>query len=505
MDFTDYLQRILDHMSGQPSRNAFYIAGSWHTYGELASLVAGIQVLLDGTGTDGEHVGVYVQDDIRTYASILAAWFSGKGFTPVNPLFPAGRNRRIMEQLGLKTVLHSGGYTGSPEPDGVSFVSTGDVRPQVGRTPELADFSRDRDAYVLFTSGSTGEPKGVRISFQNVHAFVRDFINYPLYDFNREDRFLQIYDLSFDASVHCYTVPLVVGACVFTVPPGAIKYLAAYKLMQEMELTFVKMPPSTLSYLRPYFSKVRLPRLKYCLLGGEAFPADLVEEFAPCIPHALIQNVYGPTEVTVNCLIYDWRIPGEKGRKKQMNGTGSIGRGFGTNATLVAGASGEPASPGTEGELLVAGEQVSPGYWKNEELNNRSFMIREEGGKPLRYYRTGDWALEDEEGDLMFLGRKDGQVQVRGYRVELGEIEHLARTFLDGVNVMALGLRKGSGDVRICLAVESAEFSRDGLRDHLAAHLPPYMVPESIVSIPEFPRQVSGKTDRKKIIDMVGS
>jgi len=318
-------------------------------------------------------------------------------------------------------------------------------------------------------------------------AFVRDFIGYPAYAFTQEDRFLQIYDLSFDASVHCYTVPLALGASVYTVPPDGIKYLAAYKLMEEQKLTFVKMPPSTLSYLRPYFSSVRLPHLMYCLLGGEAFPAALAAEFEPCIPNALIQNVYGPTEITVNCLIYDWNIPG--GKRKELNGIASIGRGFGSNSILID----------ESGELLVAGEQVSPGYWNNPALDERAFRLVESDGEMLTYYCTGDMVSLDDEGDVMYLGRNDEQVQVRGYRVELGEIESLARSFLGGNNVMAFGIEEHAGEMQIYLAVESASTDVEALREHMSKQLPSYMIPGKIVSIPLFPSLVSGKMDRKAI------
>jgi non-ribosomal peptide synthetase component F len=350
----------------------------------------------------------------------------------------------------------------------------------------------------MFTSGSTGKPKGVRISFANLNAFIRDFMAYPGYAFTPADRFLQIYDLSFDASVHCYAVPLTLGASVFTVPPDGIKYLEAYRLMRDFDLTFAKMPPSTLQYLKSYFDQIRLPLLRYCLLGGEAFPAALVEEWEKCIPNALIQNVYGPTEACINCTIYDWNAPG--GSKKEHLGTGSIGKAFGSNRTLVVDTEGREATAGKEGELLVAGDQVSPGYWQRPDLDRKAFL--ELGPDGARYYRTGDLVVRDEEGDLLYLGRNDEQVQVRGYRVELGEIEMIAADFLKDSAVVAFGRQGEAGDMEILLAVESAQGKdlEDSLKKHLSGHLPPYMLPASILVLPEFPRLVSGKTDRRALL-----
>lgn len=491
MEVFDFLKKIVAQLTSNPKRRAFYIAESSYTYRELGSMIAGVQTLILSEAKLTDYVGVYLVDDIQSYATILALWMSGKAFIPINPLFPPSRNLKIMEQLDLKFLLHSVKLNPELVSSGCKPIFTGALSGDSFSLPKLMDFSREKDAYVLFTSGSTGSPKGVKISFSNLNAFVRDFIYYPAYAFTAEDRFLQIYDLSFDASVHCYTVPLTLGASVYTVPPDGIKYLAAYKLMEQQQLTFVKMPPSTLSYLRPYFSSVSLPKLKYCLLGGEAFPAGLAREFEPCIPNALIQNVYGPTELTINCLIYDWSIEG--GERKEFNGIASIGKGFGSNRIMIDGS----------GELLVAGEQVSPGYWNNIELDKKAFRYVESGGALLRYYRTGDMVSIDADGDLMFLGRNDEQVQVRGYRVELGEIESLARSFLGGTNVMAFGIEKAAGEMQICLALESEDLEIENLREHLRKELPSYMIPEKIVPIPHFPSLVSGKMDRKAIKALV--
>lgn len=507
MESFDFLERIFQNLSFEKERKAFYIRETWYSYGELASVVAGIQDILSELEADEGHVGLYLQDDIYTYASILALWMTGLAFVPLTPLFPAARNRKILEQTTPGALLHSTSLPGELHISGCRILRTDRVSIVSGNAPVLYDFGKEKDAYVMFTSGSTGEPKGVRISFANLNAFIRDFISYPVYSFSREDRFLQIYDLTFDASIPCYTVALSVGASVYTVAPGGIKYLEAYKLMKEQELTFVKMPPSTLFYLRKHFSGIHLPAVKYCLFGGEAFPAQLADEFEACIPNALIQNVYGPTELTVNCHIYDWNSPGS--RRKKHRGIVSIGRAFGTNRMMIEAK--EQSSRAAEqkgelpvsGELMVTGEQVSPGYWRDSEPDGNSFYLLEKDGSKHRYYRTGDQVGMDEEGDLFFLGRGDEQVQVRGYRVELGEIESLARSWMKGINVMAAALEKQTGEMQIVLLLESEDRDTLPLREYLSDQLPSYMLPEDIITMKHFPRQVSGKTDRKAIIDQL--
>ncbi|MBN2698609.1 MAG: AMP-binding protein [Bacteroidales bacterium] len=502
MQHFTFLEKIQDNFRLHGDHNAFFIKGAFYKYRDLAGKVADVQAALSGLSGSERNIGVVLNDDLETYASILALWFTGLTFVPVNPGFPAERNRNIREQVGMKTILYSS-MKGMDETvfSGCKTIDTKNLTGSGRDLPVLSPPEPEADLYILFTSGSTGIPKGVRISRSNLDAFVRDFIAYPSYHFTRDDRFLQIYDLSFDASIHCYVVPLTIGASVYTVPQDEIKFLSAYKLMLNHQLTFVKMPPSTLSFLRPYLPAVSLPHLKYCLLGGEAFPSMLAREWEPCVPNALIQNVYGPTEATINCMIYDWN--GEKGSRKEYNGTVSIGRAFGSNIAVVADKSHKHVKPFETGELMIGGKQVSPGYWRNEELDREAFTGMDYRGKMTRFYRTGDMVTIDEEGDIMFLNRRDEQLQVQGYRVEPGEIEQMARTCLNGMNVVAMGKESRGGGMKLYLFVEGDPIDQMPLMHYLENHLPRYMIPGKIFVLKEFPRLVSGKLDRRALYQKI--
>jgi non-ribosomal peptide synthetase component F len=396
-------------------------------------------------------------------------------------------------------------------PEGCRGILTSDLEEISEAIPlEEVPVDRQADAYVLFTSGSSGKPKGVRISFASLDAFLGNFMAYPGYDFNSTDRFLQLYDLSFDGALPAWLPALLSGASVYTVPPGEIKYLAAYKLMQEQQLTCIKMPPSVLHLLRPYFSSIHLPAVKYCLFGGEALDVELVREFARCLPNAMIQNVYGPTECTVIATVYDFRLPGWEGLKgragKSWKNTVSIGRPLGNGDYRIMRSPDEACPPGTAGELWLTGEQVSSGYFKRPDLDESAFV---DAGKSNRYYRTGDLVMEDEDGDLMFLGRMDEQVQVQGYRVEPGDIEACARAFLGELHLQVLAGQQADGGTVLYLAIETgisgnpgenATPDLTGLRSHLVAHLPSYMVPAHLHCMRAFPRLVSGKVDRQALL-----
>src|SRR4030043_492478 len=265
-----FLKHIDENFNRFKDRNAFYIGESFFTYAELDRATRSIaSIILKNIKGKQNTIGVITYDSLQTYASILAIWLTRNIFVPLNPRNPAARNAEIIKQAGISSILTSEMIPEiSLENDNTKIFST--KKPAKDLLASLPDEGKDDDIlYILITSCSTGVPKGVPINLKNLGSFVNAFISHG-YEFTPEDCFLQIYDLSFDASIHCYTVPLVTGSSIFTVPQDEIKYLFALKLMKNHDLTFIKMPPSTLSYLRPYFNNIRLEKLRYCLFGGEA-------------------------------------------------------------------------------------------------------------------------------------------------------------------------------------------------------------------------------------------
>lgn len=537
-----FLESLLKNFEKFPQRNAFFIRDRFHTYDALRAAIGEAGDRITALTDPGQqYIGLITYDDLETYASIYALWFLGKAYVPLNPGNPPERNREIIRQMGIRTLLTSRGNdkesaeisdtqqdtiiidtgTKAGAPSGktagtlLGNTSGAPSDAEKARPDEAAgnDFapgkkeiipsvtvSGETDCYVLFTSGSTGKPKGVPINRNNLASFVSSFINAG-YLLDENDRFLQIYDLSFDASVHCFTVPLTVGGCVYTVPRDQIKYLYAYKLMKEQQLTFVKMPPSTLSYLQPYFKSIRLEQLRYCLLGGEAFAAQLAERWAPCVPNAQIQNVYGPTEFTVNSHIFNWRS--KQNKEKSKNGIVSIGKPFGDTVAMVAGKRLEPLGEGEKGELCLSGNQQTKGYWKDDEQTGAAFFEREVDGVLRRFYRTGDLVYRDKDGDFMYIGRLDSQVQIQGFRVEISEIEKHALDYLQGTNLAVIA-RAGENQVtELYLFVEDVSSTDDEIIRYLEKNLPAYMVPRKVINLPQFPKSAGGKINRTALKKMI--
>ncbi|MCB9288868.1 MAG: AMP-binding protein [Lewinellaceae bacterium] len=488
---THTLPTIAENLRKHASRTAFCIEEQAFTYEEFSGRISGISRALRERQVSAQSpVGVVTSNRLETYASIFALWFNRLIFVPLSPANPAERNRSMMEQTGMKHVLayrkeevEALGGSGALEAVETKGLSSGEV---VG--PAAGSLEKDI-LYILFTSGSTGMPKGVPISRRNLDAFVHAFFRIG-YGLNEEDRFLQIFDFTFDVSVQSYVLPLYLGAGVYTVPQEGIKFMAALKILKEHEITFAKLVPSTLQFFRPYFSRIHLPRLRYSLFSGEALPESITREWARCVPNAAIENHYGPTEGTIDCLYHRW----EDGKSPSYNGIVAIGRPYEGISALVIGSDGNPADPGQKGELWISGGQVTPGYWKNEAKNQESFAIRE--GK--RYYKTGDIVFQEQEGRYLFCGRKDNQLQIQGYRVELGEVEHHVKQFMD--KNLVVDSYEENGVLALALFVEGLkEGEKEEIEARLRRKLPHYMIPGRIISVGAFPRTISGKTDRQKL------
>ncbi len=484
------LEKIHESINQYPGNDAFCIQEKFYTYNHLGRLITSYLQQLEEKGV----YAVSAHEDIETYASILAIWFSGNTALPISPRNPASRNAAIINQVPLVKAFDSQIEKQKvPYPPSIHVINTKNILPshQVGiPVPAIAP---DDTQYILFTSGSTGQPKGVRISYKNLSNFINSFITIG-FELEASDRALQIYDLGFDASIHCYVLGLCSGACVYTVPQTGIKYLDAYKVLSNHDITFAKMPPSTVHFLKPYFTKIKLPHLKHCLFGGEALSEKLAMEWRPCVPNANLYNVYGPTEVTINCTLY--RIPREK-KLKTHQGTVSIGKPFGGSHALIVDGQNKKLPVGNTGELCFTGNQVSNGYWKNPGQDKKAFIT---GPKGKRYYKTGDMAFMDDDKDIFFMGRVDDQFQVQGFRVEMGEIEKHVRDFTGKTLVVAMGWRLEDSS-QIIVFIEKFSGNQENLKKYLEEKLPKYMLPGKILNVENFPLNVSGKVNRKKILD----
>lgn len=482
------LSPFIEVVAKFPDRNAFLINEKFYTYNEFAIQISKIRIALKAFNTSTTNIGLVVNDDIETYASIFAIWLEGLAYVPLHPHQPLERSLEIISQADLCLVIDSSPatiYTNIPVIESTTLKFA-----ELDLLPKL--ISDEALAYILVTSGSTGKPKGVQISRKNVGAFMKSFWETGIL-IDENDRCLQCFDLTFDVSVQSYLVPLTKGACTYTIPHDQIKYSYVYGLLEDHQLTFGAMAPSMIRYLRPYFDEIEAPAMRYNILTAEASPLDMVEEWSKCIPNAEILDFYGPTEATIYCTYNKFN---RSGANKQLNGMLSIGKAMSDVNAIIIDENKNILPKNEKGELCVSGDQVTPGYWKNPEKNSESFFEIEIEGTPTRFYKTGDSCYFDNDGDIMLAGRLDYQVKIQGYRIELGEIEYHAREFLKGQNAIAIAFANQMGNTEIALFIEGTFTDEASLIGYLNGKMPFYMIPTKILIEPIFALNTSGKVDR---------
>ena len=482
------IRPFLNVLEKYADNNAFCIDGRYYSYTEFANHISKIRKALRSANPGSKNVGLVANDDIETYAAIFAFWLEGYAYVPLHPQQPVERNLDVMSQAHIEVVFNSNDHILLPGIQTINFASFDFDRPllQPKATPDIAL------AYILFTSGSTGKPKGVPIMRHNLATFIKSFMDVG-FKIDQSDRCLQCFDLTFDVSVQSFLVPLLKGACVYTVPHDRIKYSYVYGLLEDHQLTVGAMAPSMIRYLRPYFEEINIPSMRYNILTAEASPVDLVTEWSNCIPNAEIFDFYGPTEATIYCTYYKFN---RRGVVKHLNGMMSIGKPMQALKAIIIDQEGNILGNNERGQLCISGDQLTPGYWNNPQKTEEAFFEREVEDTVRRFYKTGDFCYIDTEGDIMYSGRMDSQVKIQGYRIELGEIEYHARECLHVQNAVAIPFENHAGNTEIALYVEGEFTDTDFLYGYLKSKIPSYMIPTRILCTEKFPLNLNGKIDR---------
>jgi D-alanine--poly(phosphoribitol) ligase subunit 1 len=428
----------------------------------------------------GNRIGIVIDDSPYMYAAMIACWFAGKAYVPLAPNYPAERLIKIIEIAGIRTIWQN--QKALPESVSVEHViQHTDTQNQVpDKSTWNCPTTLNHEAYVLFTSGTSGEPKGVPISHKNIQAFVNGFIhlNYVL---SKEDRFLQMFDITFDLSVMSFTIPLYYGACFYTIDKSKIKPFALYEAMDSHQITFALLVPSVVNMLQPYLEDEELPALKITQFCGEALTISQVQTWQKCCPNSQIDNVYGPTEATIYCSRYT-AVPSEYIEHK--NGIVCIGK------PLL-----ETTFEIVDDELCIGGNQVTAGYLNANETHKQKFYDK----LYTTYYKSGDIG-EVKDENYYCLGRADFQVKIQGHRIELSEIEFTYEHTLKMGRCVAVHTKANEQDhIVLFLIAHQTTVSNELILQNLSKHLPAYMIPHSIKHIAEFPLNANGKIDRNKL------
>jgi amino acid adenylation domain-containing protein len=440
------------------------------------------------------RVGICMERSLETVVGMLGALKAGGAYVPLDPDSPPDRLAFMIQDATLPVLLTQGRIAERlPATEAHRLCLDEDwdrVALQSTANPDRRAVA-DNLCYVIYTSGSTGKPKGVSIS----HRALCNHMSWMLEDFPLEehDRILQRTSSSFDASVWEFWAPLLAGSQLVLAEPGARwDAESLIETIVEQHVTTVQFVPSLLQLFLDTPGVEDCRCLKRIFTGGEALTAALARRCFDALP-ASLHNLYGPTETTIEAVVWSC----EPGRDP---GVVPIGRPIANARVYVMDRDLRPVPIGVPGELGIGGPGVARGYLHRPALTAEKFIPSTLDHEGARLYRTGDLCRWLPDGNLQFLGRTDHQVRVRGYRVELGEIETALAQHPGVKHAVVLSREDVPGDRRLVGYVvldSGAPEAAAELRSHLQARLPDYMVPAIFVTLDAMPLNASGKVDRK--------
>jgi amino acid adenylation domain-containing protein len=462
------------------------------TYSELRAKALTIAAALREDGVKpGDLVGVYMHRSIELPVTLLAVLFSGAAYVPIDPDYPADRVRNMIEDAKVERVL-AHAATAETWPGDPSLLRR--VESFAATTPATPHAAGAGDcAYVIFTSGSTGRPKGAA----NTHAGIVNRILWMQaeYRLGPDDVVLQKTPYGFDVSTWEFFWPIVAGARLEIAPPGIHRDpLALATLIQSAHVTTIHFVPSMLQAFLDHPDARNCRGLRRIIASGEALSAELVKRCLATLPAPLF-NLYGPTEAAVD--VTAWACQQDPTRDPVP-----IGKPIANTRMYVLDRRGQPVPIGVPGEIFIGGVQVGAGYVNRPELTAERFASDPFSQAPgARLYRTGDVGRWDPDGQLVYLGRLDHQVKIRGLRIELGEIESVLDRFpaVRQSVVIAHPPDSPSASIVAYLAATPSPTLVTELRAHAAKALPPYMVPSHFVVLDALPLSSNGKVDRKAL------
>lgn len=518
----DYLTRAAER---DPDHLALVMGNDRLSYSELEAMTNRLARLLRAHGCRaGSRVCVVAAKTPWTIAGLIAVLKAGGMYVPIDSTSPAARVARIFGAAEPSLVLADSSATrllddlignaglSAGTLIGVLDVATLGTRWEsaftradaAGLSAEPLGGSRDPSeiAHLLFTSGSTGVPKGVMITHANVTAFIEWAVGY--FGFRPTDRISGHPPLHFDLSTFDIYGAFAAGAELHLVPGElSVNPAGLAALIRDQELTQWFSVPSVLTYMAKFNVVAQddfpaLERLQWC---GEVLPTPVLVHWMRRLPQVRFTNLYGPTEATIASSFYTVPACPRDETEPVPIGTPCSGE-----ELLVLDQSLRSVAHDEIGDLYIAGAGLSPGYWRDEDKTAAAFLPDPRSpGSDARIYRTGDLAKVGDDQLVYFLGRDDSQIKSRGYRIELGEIE-AAVNAIPGVRECAVvGIKTGGFEgTTICCAfspLNRAELSPSGLRQELTRLLPAYMLPARWMELATLPKNVNGKIDRKELRD----
>jgi len=462
---------------------------TWATYRQLSDRAASVANRLSAhlSGND-QRIGVLAHRSIDTIAAFLGILRAGAAFVPLDPKFPAERLRFMTEDTGARAILVAENATGSaPRVDGVPCLSLEEMVADDEQFKTDREFGPRSLAYVMYTSGSSGRPKGVAIEHRGVLRYVRGAHGFIP---ERSDRVLHAAELGFDVATYEIWGALCNGSLLVVHPNERFDPVEVGATVRRHGVNVGMFATGALHQMIDR-SLESLGGYRMVLAGGDVLSPTHARRLRDAHPATKLVNTYGPTEATVTASVYE---VGDLRPGQPI----PIGRPLANTGLYVLDAELRPAAFGESGELFIGGDGVARGYLNRPEATAQAFLAGPSSPVPgERLYRTGDLVRLMENGDLEFLGRLDDQVKISGYRVEPEEVAATLRGHPAVETAIVVVREEISGHKRLVAYVAATyDVSAHRLRRYLRSRLPEYMVPSSFVVLDHMPLTTNGKIDR---------
>ncbi|WP_455713908.1 amino acid adenylation domain-containing protein, partial [Streptomyces xanthochromogenes] len=459
------------------------------TYAELdrrANLLAH-RLIAEGV-RPGSRVALFQERSPEAVVAILAVVKAGAVYVPLDTRYPKDRVDLIVRVSGAEVFLTDRDLTGFALPDGARVLSvTGPAGSYADTAPEVA-VHPDQLAYVMFTSGSTGVPKGVAVTHRNITELAAD----DRFTGAAHRRVLLHSPLAFDATTYELWVPLLSGGTLVVAPPGLLDTAALTRILAEESITGLWLTAG-LFRLVAEEDPAAFAGLREVWTGGDVVPPEAVRRVMDACPDLQVVNGYGPTETTTFASAHPVRRPFD------YAGALPIGRPLDNTRLYVLDEHLELVAPGVPGELYIAGTGLAQGYLDRPGLTAERFVADPYGPPGVRMYRTGDLVRWSRNGEVEYLGRADQQVKLRGFRIEPGEIESALVAHPSVAQAAVVVREDRPGDKRLVAYVVGEGVDLDALRTDASEALPDYMVPAVFMALDALPLTANGKLDKRAL------
>ena len=512
--------KLFEKMNSFGDSTALRLSDETMSYKVLNRRSLQLASLIENINLSSNSIGIIGQRNFSVYIGIVGSVFSGHTYIPINTKYTHATILKIIEDSGIELLI--GDFSSLKclseiiRSSGIKFVIVPEEevldKDMFGSQTKVFDNSemslctyknpvatpKEELLYILYTSGTTGNPKGVMVTNENVDIFLKN--TEVFYDLEIGFRASQTFDLSFDASVVDIYLTLMNGGQICILSETEVLMPFDYINREEIHVWYSVPTLANYMFKMGYLAPNSFPLLRYSFFGGEPLPKKLADAWKIAAPNSTVENVYGPTEATVNISRFNYTE--QHSGREFKNGILSIGTTFNQHSFAILGADYSKVPNGSIGELAFSGPQITRGYLNDLEKTGQNFRSFPWDAQNQKWYLTGDLAFVNEFNEIECLGRKDNQIKLSGRRVELGEIENALLQSSLLKDVIVVPKKDDNGKVLSLVAFTTSmldDNEKNKLLDQALNYIEKLFLPKRIIHIPTFPIMSSGKTDRKKL------